>query len=110
MVTPAIAVTSMTAKNSIGVFENLPDYIQIGDTSQQNQIYANGADGKPVLIASVYESNRENLAWNQISPYLKSAAVDGEDRRFYDHGGVDVPSVVRALVKNNTEASDGPSG
>jgi membrane peptidoglycan carboxypeptidase len=110
MITPALAVTSLTAKSSIGVFENLPDFIQIGGQSQQNQIYANGADGKPQLIASVYESNRQNLSWDQVSPYLKYAAVDGEDRRFYDHGGVDLPSVVRALVKNNTEASDGQSG
>src|SRR6185312_13397456 len=34
----------------------------------------------------------------------------GEDRRFYDHGGVDVPSVIRAVIKNQTDSSDGQSG
>jgi len=29
MVAPAIAVTGMTANNSIGVFQDLPDYIEI---------------------------------------------------------------------------------
>ncbi len=109
IVTPALAVTSLTAKSSIGVFENLPDYISIGSQSQQNQIYAN-LDGKPQLIASVYESNRQTVAWDQVSTFLKNAAVDGEDRRFYSHGGVDLPSVARALVKNNTQASAGQSG
>ena len=33
-----------------------------------------------------------------MSDYLKWAAIAGEDRRFKDHGGVDVPSVIRAAV------------
>ena len=31
MVTPALAVTSMTAQGSIDIFENLPDSIKIGE-------------------------------------------------------------------------------
>jgi membrane peptidoglycan carboxypeptidase len=109
MVTPALAVTSLTAKNSIGVFQNLPEYIKIGDLAQQNQIFAKRG-GKDVKIATVYKQNREEVAWDQVSQYLKDAVVAGEDRRFYDHGGVDISSVVRAAVKNTTESSNGTSG
>ncbi len=109
MVTPALAVTSLTAKNSIGVFENLPDFIQIGSLSQQNEIYANSG-GKPVKIASVYKQNRQEAAWGDVSQYLKDAAVDGEDRRFYQHGGVDLPSVARAAILNQTQSANGTSG
>jgi len=109
MVTPALAVTSVAANNTIGVFENLPDYIQIGAQSQQNIIYA-VRDDKPVPIATIYKQNRQEVSWDQVSPFLKQAAVDGEDRRFYDHGGVDVPSVIRAVIKNQTDSSDGQSG
>jgi membrane peptidoglycan carboxypeptidase len=109
MVTPALAVTSLTAKSSIGVFQNLPEFIQIGEQSQQNQIYAK-QDGKDVKIASVYKQNREEVTWDNVSPFLKDAAVDGEDRRFYQHGGVDVPSVVRAAVLNQTQSQNGTSG
>ena len=109
MVTPALAVTGLTAKNSIGVFQNLPDYITIGDLSQQNQIFAKQG-GKDVKIATVYKQNREEVSWDQVSPFLKNAVVAGEDRRFYDHGGVDVSSVIRAAVKNTTESSNGTSG
>ena len=99
MVTPAIAVTSMTAQGSIDIFENLPDSIKIGEQAQQNQIYANSG-GQPVLLATVYKQNRQVVGWDAVSPLLKQAAVDGEDKRFYTHGGVDVQSIARAVVKN----------
>ncbi|WP_349899579.1 transglycosylase domain-containing protein [Parafrigoribacterium soli] len=100
MVTPALAVTSVAANNTIGVFENLPDFIRIGEQSQQNTIYANRA-GAPVRIATVFKQNRQEVAWKDVSQFLKDAAVAGEDRRFYQHGGVDLSSVARALIKNS---------
>ncbi len=38
------------------------------------------------------------MKYDQISDQLKNAAIDGEDKRFYDHGGVDMTSLVRAGV------------
>ena len=43
-VTPAIAVTGMAANNSIGVFEGLPEYLQIGQLAQPTTIYAKNGD------------------------------------------------------------------
>ncbi|HEY8913254.1 transglycosylase domain-containing protein [Lacisediminihabitans sp.] len=97
MVTPALAVTSSAAKGAIGLFDNLPDYIQIGGQSQRNEIYALRA-GAPVPIATVYDQNRQEVAWDGVSQFVKDAAVAGEDRRFYQHGGVDLQSLLRAGV------------
>jgi len=96
-VTPAIAVAGVTTTSTIGVFESLPEYIEIGDLPQRNEIYAY-ANGKPVKLATVYDQNREELKYDQISDQLKNAAIDGEDKRFWDHGGVDMTSLVRAGV------------
>jgi len=101
MVTPAVAVTGSVAKSSIGIFNDLPDSITIGDLPGQNQIFANQG-GQPVKIATIYKQNRQEVSWDQVSPYLKHAAVDGEDRRFYSHGGVDVQSIIRAAIGNFT--------
>ncbi|MHC5795125.1 transglycosylase domain-containing protein [Lacisediminihabitans sp. FW035] len=109
MVTPAIAVTSMTAQGSIDIFENLPDSIKIDSPSQQNQILAMRG-GQPEKIATIYKQNRQVVGWDAVSPFLKQGAVDGEDRRFYSHGGVDIPSIARAAVKNTTQSSNGTSG
>ena len=98
-VAPGVAVTSSVAKASMNLFNNLPSYIVLGKLSQANTIYAirNGAE---VPVATIYNQNRQDVSWNSVSPYLKEAAVDGEDRRFYQHGGVDLPSVVRAAIGN----------
>jgi membrane peptidoglycan carboxypeptidase len=99
LVTPALAVTSMTANSSIGVFEALPDYMEIGELSQKNVLW--GKRGKVYEpFAEVYKQNREEVSWDQVSPLIKEALVAGEDRRFYEHGGVDVQSIVRAAIGN----------
>lgn len=102
-VTPAIALTGLAANNSIGMFENLPSYLTIGQLPEKTTIYAhrtvNGAD-QNVPIASFYAENRESVTWNQVSQIAKDAAVAAEDPRFYDHGGIDPLGVVRAAVTN----------
>lgn len=99
MVAPALAVTSMTANASIGLFEALPDYMEIGQLSQKNVLYGTRS-GQPVKFAEVYKHNREEVSWEQVSPLIKKALVAGEDRRFYEHGGVDAQSIIRAAIGN----------
>jgi penicillin-binding protein 1A len=47
--------------------------------------------------------NRTPVPWGQISPWLKTATVDIEDKRFYEHGGVDYEGIARAFL-NDVEA------
>ncbi len=42
--------------------------------------------------------NRTPVPWNQISPWLKTATLDIEDKRFYQHGGVDYEGIARAFL------------
>lgn len=104
MVTPALAVTGITASSTLGVFDSLPEFIEIGQQPERNEIYATqtgGADhGKYGLIATIYDQNRQEVTYDQISKFALEAAVDGEDRRFFQHGGVDISSVARAALGN----------
>lgn len=110
LVAPALAVTSMTANSTIGIFESLPDYMEIGQLSQKNVMY--GKSGSQyVQFAEVYKQNREEVSWEEVSPLIKDALVAGEDRRFYEHGGVDVQSLIRAALGNiaSSEIESGAS-
>lgn len=98
-VTPALAVTGMAANNSISLFENLPGYLEPADLAERSNIYATAPDGSPYLLASFFDDNREEVAWEAISQYVKDAAVAGEDPRFYEHGGVDIQGTVRGALK-----------
>ncbi len=106
MVTPALAVTGIAANNSIGMFENLPSYIKPDALAQKTNIYATRTDGTPLLLASVFEQDREEVGWDQISQYVKDAVIATEDPRFYTHGGVDIGSTLRAAVGNAAGTSE----
>ena len=109
MVAPALAVTSMTVNTSIGVFDSIPDYIELTSLPQRNTIYGL-RDGKPVAFAQVFSQDREEVSWSNISPFAKEALVAAEDRRFYEHGGVDIASLARAaqgFVSSGGEAAAG---
>lgn len=97
-VTPALAVTGMAANNSISMFENLPGYLEVQPLTQKSDMYATAPDGSPVHLATFFDDNREEVPWDQISQYLKDAAVAGEDPRFYEHGGVDIQGTLRAAL------------
>lgn len=46
------------------------------------------------------EENRQPVTSSQISPWMKKGTVAIEDRRYYEHGGVDPQGIARALVEN----------
>ncbi|UXN25763.1 transglycosylase domain-containing protein [Curtobacterium flaccumfaciens] len=108
-VTPVIAVAGVGTTSAIGVFESLPEDIEIGQLPQRNQIWAYRG-GEPVHLANVWDQDRQELSLEQISDELEHAAVDGEDKRFYETGGVDATSVVRSLVSVATSGTEGGSG
>ena len=46
------------------------------------------------------ERNRQPVPFNRISDWMPKATVAIEDRRFYQHDGIDVEGIARALWKN----------
>ncbi|MDQ1547030.1 MAG: hypothetical protein QOH69_1934 [Actinomycetota bacterium] len=108
-VTPMIAVSSVTAQSAIGIFNNLPSYISIGKLPGPNTIYALSA-GKEVPVATIFDENRQQVAWDKISTGAKNATVDGEDRRFYTHGAVDPTGIIRAALSGLGASSGSQQG
>jgi penicillin-binding protein 1A len=49
-----------------------------------------------ILGAIPAEKNRQPVPLKQISPWLPKATIAIEDRRFYQHGGIDPEGIVRA--------------
>ena len=112
MITPALAVTSVGANSAIGVFDALPEFIEVGQQAQRNTLWAmntNDPNDGYTKIAEVYWQDREEVSLEDMSPHVINAAIAGEDRRFWDHRGVDINSVVRAAL-GNVIAGDIQSG
>ena len=53
-----------------------------------------------VLLARVFRENRTNVPLKDIPLNLRNATIAVEDRRFYEHSGVDMRGVARAVYAN----------
>jgi membrane peptidoglycan carboxypeptidase len=58
-------------------------------------------DGNPIARFFDPNQNRQVLSTEQISPAMKAAIVAVEDRRFYEHQGVDWQGTMRAVIANS---------
>ena len=81
---------------------NLPDLRQFdGRTTslaQDGSIWVTGETGTPRRIAILRsDQSRVIVPSNGISKVMKDAVVAVEDKRFYDHNGVDLPGIARAV-------------
>ena len=59
------------------------------------------AAGSPIARFFEPNQNRQAVGSDKISPAMKAAIIAIEDRRFYQHNGVDWQGTIRALVANS---------
>ena len=99
---PGVASAGMAVSGSIQYFDHLPGDLVVNSPSQSTKVLT--ADGK--TIATFFAENRVRVSLDQMSPYIKEAIVAVEDNRFYEHGGVDLQGIFRALASNLTKGSN----
>ncbi|MEX1055891.1 MAG: transglycosylase domain-containing protein, partial [Rhodothermales bacterium] len=61
------------------------------------------------VITRYRRVNREWVELHEVSPYFLNALLTVEDRRFYDHFGIDVPRIVAAGLRTLTGDLQGGS-
>lgn len=81
---------------NFGWIGDMPDLDDIENptASLASQVYAQ--DGTP--MGKFYLEDRISVKYRDISPYLLQALVATEDKRFYDHYGVDGEGLLRAVA------------
>src|SRR5919205_481182 len=75
-----------------------PSIAELGgyDPNQASKVYA--ADGR--LITDLGLERRTVVPLGEMSPYVKAAFITTEDKRFYEHHGIDWPRVFGAIKTN----------
>ncbi|HYM64467.1 MAG TPA: transglycosylase domain-containing protein, partial [Gaiellaceae bacterium] len=68
---------------------------QAANLTQDGYVYA--SDGKTILAVLRGEESRVIVTSDQIAPVAKQAIVAVEDRRYWEHRGVDVRGIARAV-------------
>jgi penicillin-binding protein 1A len=92
----AMVAAAFTSAN--GVLNNC-DLAALKPVSIGQNSFVYAADGS-LLGAIPAERNRQPVMLDGMSPWVTKATVDVEDRRFYEHGGLDYEGILRAAVKN----------
>jgi penicillin-binding protein 1A len=79
-----------------GLLGSMPDLeaIQNPNSAVSTTIYS--ADYE--VLGSYFTENRIEVSYDELSPYLVKALVATEDKRFYEHSGIDIISLFRAVI------------
>ncbi len=94
---PVVGGLGLTAKAGSDTFNELPTELVVPPLPERSVIV--DRTGKP--IAELHGSeDRVNVPLSQIPVSLRQAIVAIEDRRFYEHHGVDYRGMARALLTN----------
>lgn len=103
-------VVSLIAGAGIGIVMSTPD-ISIDDVKPSeypSHIY--DRNGNELLELSTTGSNRKEAVSSEIPQMLKDAVVAIEDARFYEHNGIDLHGIGRAVMVDIVEGkSEGAS-
>jgi 1A family penicillin-binding protein len=75
--------------------------------SQSTKIY--DRTGEILLFDLNQDIKRKMVSFDNISDYIKNATIAIEDANFYNHGGIQIKSIIRAIVDNLTGGASGGS-
>jgi penicillin-binding protein 1A len=100
-----IAVAGAAAFVLWKVSSELPDYEVLAkyEPPVMTRIHAN--DGE--LIAEFARERRIYVPITAIPPCVTNAFISAEDKNFYQHGGLDVQGIIRAVVTNLNNVQSG---
>ena len=93
---PAVGTGAITAKAGMEIFDEIPTDIQVVTPATESTML----DASGQVIARFYDKQRIVVPSDKISPIMKKAIVAIEDRRFFEHHGVDPTGIARAMVNN----------
>ena len=74
---------------------NIPAYEELSSPPDKQASIIYTSDNKE--MGRFWSVNRKSISYTKISPYVISALVATEDKRYYEHSGVDAEGLARAV-------------
>jgi len=96
MLVPIAGPTALVAKSVPSVFNEMPGDLQTVAPAEESQLL----DSSGGVIAHFYDKQRIVVPSANIADVMKKAIIAIEDKRFYEHNGVDATGIARAFVTN----------
>ncbi len=77
-----------------------PGVLTLREVEQSTKIY--DRTGEHLLYEIAGDEKRTLVTLDQIPDYVKWSTIVAEDRKFYEHGGIDYKGIMRAVLVNVT--------
>lgn len=90
------------------VFGDLPNVEELQNPKSNLATVVYSSDMK--VLGKYYAENRVNIRFKELSPYLVNALIATEDARYYEHSGVDLKALFRAVKGAATGSSSSGGG
>ena len=91
----------------LGLFGTLPSFRDL-ENPKSNQASEVISDDNAIL-GTYYIQNRTNVRYDELSPNVINALISTEDKRFYNHSGIDFKRSFAILFKNIIGRKEGAS-
>lgn len=91
----------------LGLFGQLPSFRDL-ENPKSNQASEVISDDN-VVLGTYYIQNRTNVRYDELSPNVINALIATEDKRFYNHSGIDFKRSFTILFKNLIGKKEGAS-
>ena len=87
-----------------GLLGEMPDLeaIQNPHTAISSTVWS--ADGE--VLGSFFNENRIEVSYEELSLYLVKGLVATEDKRFYEHSGIDLMGLFRVIIRTGLMGQD----
>lgn len=99
----SLIATLLISGGSYGVYESVFKDLPVPTelTHREQQLTTKILDRNGNVLFRIYaDENRTLVPLNRVSPYLIQATIAIEDQSFYDHYGISVAGITRALKSN----------
>lgn len=98
LVVGALSLTALVAIAAALIYPALPSLDALTDYRPKLPLRVYSEDG--FLISEFGEERRAYIKIENVPQNMKDAVIAIEDRRFYQHGGIDTKGIMRAIVNN----------
>jgi len=85
----------LTMSSSVFALETFATYSPLASGYTSIKVF----DNQRCFVGRILPEKRYWVTIDRIPAFLQKAVVAVEDARFYEHGGIDVRGIARALVK-----------
>jgi len=91
-------------------FKDLPDIKNLGSRISKESFTIYDRTGTIILYDQTQQENRQYLVFDEIPEVVKKATMAAEDDDFYEHGPIDVKSLIRVVIENVAKLGKGAGG